>query len=128
MQLMNNYLNKGHILYVDNWYTSSTLFEVLRQKGTGACGTVKRNRKHYPTFPKGMKQGEVSTKHTKYQLAICWKDKREVNMLSTVHNSAMMPQPDGKPSKPLAVLDYNNHMGLVDKSDMQMSFRDSTRH
>jgi len=128
MKLMDDYLNKGHTLYVDNWYTSSTLFELLRQKRTGACGTVKCNCKHYPTFPKEMKQGEVFTKHTKYQLATCWRDKRVVNMLSTVHNCAMVPQPDGKPSKPLAVLDYNSHMGLVDKSNMQMSFGNSTRH
>ena len=48
-------------------------------------------------------------------------------MLSTVHSSAMIPQPDEKVSKPLAVIDYNKNMGLVDKSDMQMSFSDTTR-
>ena len=127
LHLMDGYLNKGHILYVDNWFTSSALFEKLRKNGTGACGTVKKNWKHYPAFPKELKQGDMLTKHTQYQLAICWKDKRVVNMLSTVHNDAQVPQADGKVSKPLAIFDYNKNMGLVDKSDMQMSFNDTTR-
>ena len=127
MQLMEGHLNQGHILFVDNWYTSCALFEELRQNGTGACGTVKRNRKNYPVFPTDLKKGEMITKHTKHQLAMCWKDKRQVYMLSTVHSDAMVPQAEGKVSKPLAILDYNNNMGLVDKSDMQMSFNDTTR-
>jgi len=126
MKLMADYFDKGHILYVDNWYSSPTLFELLCQKGTGACGTVRRNRKYVPNFPKKLKKGEIVAKHTDHQLAICWKDKKEVTMLSTVHHSSMIPQED-KPSKPLMVIDYNQHMGLVDKSDMQMSFSDTTR-
>ena len=30
MELMQRYLNKEHHLYVDNWYTSPALFELLR--------------------------------------------------------------------------------------------------
>ena len=48
--LMSPYIGKGHILYVDNWYSSPTLFLHLKFD-MGACGTVRINRK-MPTFTK----------------------------------------------------------------------------
>ena len=39
----------------------------------------------------------------------------------------MVPQGEGKMPKPLVIVDYNKHMGLVNKSDMQLSFNDTTR-
>ena len=48
-------------------------------------------------------------------------------MLTTVHKPKMVQQPGDKPAKPLAIVEYNKNMGLVDKSDMQISFTDSTR-
>ncbi len=42
MTLMEPYLNKGHSLFVDNWYTSPRLFEKLHEFKTGACGTVRK--------------------------------------------------------------------------------------
>lgn len=34
--LIEPYINKGHIIYMDKWYSSPTLFEYLLKKGTGA--------------------------------------------------------------------------------------------
>ncbi|EFN85041.1 PiggyBac transposable element-derived protein 4, partial [Harpegnathos saltator] len=48
MQLLKPYLNKGHTLYVDNWYTSPALFILLHKNGTNACGTVRKRRKGMP--------------------------------------------------------------------------------
>ena len=42
MTLMKPYLGQGHILYVDNWYTSPQLFVELYNQNTGAVGTVKK--------------------------------------------------------------------------------------
>lgn len=39
------YFHKGHVIYIDNWYTSPTLAEFLHDRDTGMCGTVKANRK-----------------------------------------------------------------------------------
>src|SRR6218665_340959 len=48
MKLMENLLDAGHSLYVDNFYTSVHLAkELLRQK-TLLCGTLRSNRKHLP--------------------------------------------------------------------------------
>ena len=48
MRLMDRYKNRGHHLYVDNFYTSPILFSHLYEQGTGACGTLRVNRKHVP--------------------------------------------------------------------------------
>ena len=42
MTHMQSYLQKGHNLFVDNWFTSPVLFEVLHANGTGACGTIRK--------------------------------------------------------------------------------------
>ena len=48
--LLERFLNKGHSLFVDNYYSSPTLFEYLHQYKTGACGTVRKNRAGLPIF------------------------------------------------------------------------------
>ncbi|XP_071051388.1 piggyBac transposable element-derived protein 4-like [Onthophagus taurus] len=42
LTLMNNYLYKGHCLYIDNWYSSPLLFQYLHQQQVNACGIVKK--------------------------------------------------------------------------------------
>ena len=41
-------LDKGHNVYMDNYYTSPELFEELLARETLACGTVRSNRKGLP--------------------------------------------------------------------------------
>jgi hypothetical protein len=41
-------LNKGHCVYMDNYYSSPTLFDALKAEDTMACGTVRLNRKEVP--------------------------------------------------------------------------------
>ena len=45
--LMQPYLNKNHVLYTDNYYTSPTLAKYFLDNGTHLCGTVRPNRKHF---------------------------------------------------------------------------------
>lgn len=52
LTLTENYWNKGHRLYTDNWYTSPLLFQFLFEKKINCCGTVKANRKFMPSFDK----------------------------------------------------------------------------
>jgi len=55
--LMEPYLNKGHIIYMDNWYSSPLLYQYLLENNTGACGTVSNKRKGMPTFPPKLAPG-----------------------------------------------------------------------
>lgn len=136
MNLLQPYLNVGHQVFVDNYYTSPQLFAALYEKQTNACGTVRTNRRGMPKFPK-LKTGEHSVRTLDQNfckmLAIKWHDKRAVHMLSTIHDGSFAAV--GKKDrctgelkqKPSCVIDYNINMGLIDKSDMQISFNDASR-
>jgi len=45
---MNNYLNKGFSLYMDNYYNSVTLSNTLLDLKTHTTGTLRKNRKGNP--------------------------------------------------------------------------------
>ena len=125
--LMVPYLDKNHILYVDNWCTSQLLIEYLLSRKTGTCGTVRRTRKHMPRHLPIERTGEVIHRQAKNILSVVWKDKKEVFLLTSVHRPLMHvsnhydPMTRTRVEKPECVLDYNINMRLVDKSDAMIS-------
>lgn len=124
----------GHHIYMDNLYSSPTLYKILREKGIGACGTVREDRKGMPKkqFKAKMKKGEVKKAMLEGNVqAIKWMDKRPVRILTSIHDTSMVPKrrrsrlaPGGTEEvmKPKAVEEYNQHMGGVDKSDQLLSY------
>ena len=130
MRLMENYLNRGHHLYIDNFYTSPVLLSHLYQQGTGACGTLRTNRKHVPEAIKEGKpaKGDMIVVHNSPLIVMKYHDKRQVSMCSTLHRGVMVPS--GKVDretkedimKPDAILDYNKFMGSVDRSDQLVQY------
>lgn len=120
---------KGYNLGIDRGFTSPALVQKLYNAKFNVVGTVKSNRKHlpkdlHPTRIRQlkMKSGEIKTRCTDIMMAIVWKDKRDVRMLTTMHNDEF--RDTGKTnrqgeaiSKPAAVCDYNKIMGGVDISD-----------
>ena len=123
---------KGHHLYCNNYYTSPVLFSSLHTLGFGACGTVRMDRRGMPkevTTAK-LKKGEVKSAEVEEgMLALKWMDKRQINMLSTIHDDSMMFKrrtqhvPGGIEGvqKPVMIEQYNTYMGGVDKSDQLLS-------
>lgn len=114
---------------MDNWYSSPTLLEYLLKKATGACGTVKIKRKGMPSFPKKLNIGQYISAVSQNPNMLCskWRDKRNVHILSTLHKpKIIITNKENKHGnnviKPQSIINYNENMGLVDKSDMQMSF------
>ena len=81
-----------------------------------------------PSFPERLRRGEQVHKCTEDLLAIKWKDKRDVFMITTVHTADMISTSkiDAKTQreimKPKCIKEYNQNMGAVDKVDMQISF------
>lgn len=126
LTLLNRYLERGHSLFVDNWYTSSSLFSYLHHRKTNACGTIRKNRKHMPNLDSKLQKGESEYRSTDTLLALKWQDKREVRMLTTLHDSSMAGtgklDKDGvEKVKPKCIISYNANMGGVDRSDMMLS-------
>ena len=133
--LMEKYLNKGHHLFMDNFYTSVSLAEYFLQHGTHVTGTIRENRKHFPTELKSLaleKGTAAFYQHdglmiTKYRAQ---KDRaggkpKTVNVLSTAHTSAMgntnKRDRDGNiVQKPTCIISYNHNMGGVDMMDQQL--------
>ena len=127
-------LNLGHHLYVDNFYTSIPLFKYLFAAGTCACGTIRANRKGYPQqlTKKKQKLGDVSSLRSGPLLAVKFTDKKDVHMLSTIHDESVQTVPVRRRAvqtmnKPLCILEYNKAMGGVDRSDQLLEPYDATR-
>ena len=124
-------LGKGYHLYVDNFYTSFPLFRNLHRMGTPACGTVRPNRKGFPQrlIMERLQKGETASLRNEEVLAIRWRDKRNVHMLSTIHNDTYVeiPKRNGPVQKPACVHDYNLFMGGVDFNDQMLEPYLSTR-
>ena len=76
LHLMDDYFGKGYILYIDNFYNSVALTDVLSSKQTYVCGTLRSNRKRNPK--EGVKQklrrGEVAWKRKEHVTVCKWKD------------------------------------------------------
>ena len=87
MTLMEPYLNKGHVLVTDNWYSSPALFSLLHHNKTNAFGTVRKTRRGMPNISNKLCKGEIAFQSTDKLLALKWMDKREVLMLSSYHSA-----------------------------------------
>jgi hypothetical protein len=48
LQLVRRVENKGHKLYMDNYFSSPRLFDDLHNRTIDSCGTVRHNRKEMP--------------------------------------------------------------------------------
>ena len=111
--------DKGYHLYVDNGYTIVTLFQYLFEHSTQACGTICSNCKGYPVPVKQakLKRGEVTAHRSNELLAMKFKDKRDVPMLTTIHNEEMTPGRNAAHEKPKCIVDHNKYIGGVERTN-----------
>lgn len=120
--LMDTLLEKGYMVYMDNYYCSPILFDLLCKLKTDAAGTLRVNRKELPSDFKKMKlrKGEFLVWYRNKLMLMKWADKRDVHLISTVHDKDMVEVPDRKGKmkfKPTLVVDYSKGMGGVDLAD-----------
>ena len=131
-KLMDPYLNKGHVVYIDNFYTSVNLAESLLQQKTHIVGTLRKNRKFNPkeVINKKLAKGESVWKRKGNVVVGKWKDKREVCMISTYHEFKMVNWKNSRgieSMKPNIIIDYNQFMAGVDRADQMMSYYSTPR-
>ncbi|XP_014487785.1 PREDICTED: piggyBac transposable element-derived protein 4-like isoform X3 [Dinoponera quadriceps] len=124
MEVAQPILKKGYTLYMDNFYSSPHLFLTLLKNDTNAVGTVRKNRKNMPKVFSSMKlkKGEVKTLSSHGLLALKWRDKKDVHILSTKHSNADLINTGKRRKnkggdseniiKPASVLEYNKDMAF----------------
>ena len=127
-----NLLDLNYIVYMDNFYSSPTLFHDLQARKTAAVGTVGTNRKFMPTL-EVKKKGDVDFASSPLgMLALAWMDRKRVNLLSTIHRNPDLQEvqcrePGETKIKPGIVLDYNHGKTGVDVSDQMTSYYQTRR-
>jgi Transposase IS4 len=129
VDLVRPYAQRNHILYVDNLFSSPTLFDHLERLGLRSCGTLRPDRKDLP--PELKSRGKQLRKHESicwqrgHLSVIAWVDKRLVYFLTnhcdpTSTVSSHHTNRDGTTvpmTKPMVVDEYNRHRGGVDTVD-----------
>ncbi|KAG8174874.1 hypothetical protein JTE90_020606 [Oedothorax gibbosus] len=139
---MDNLLDKGYCVTLDNFYTSPELAELLIAKRTDMFGTLRLNRRGLPQQLKDakLKKGEIIGFQKGKICAMKFMDKKPISILSTVHNTKIVEHQkkrktnDGRAErvppqkKPQAIVDYNFTMGGVDKADQCLSYYPTVRN
>ncbi|XP_035208278.1 piggyBac transposable element-derived protein 4-like [Stegodyphus dumicola] len=89
LSLIEPLLDKGYCLTTDNFYTSPQLADFLVKRQTDTYGTLKSTRKEVPSEirNKKLKKGDVIAFQRGKVMAMKWKDKKDVCLLSTIHNT-----------------------------------------
>jgi len=80
MRMTRGFEEKGHVLYIDSWFTSPTVLDALNQKSIHCCGSVRPNRRGMPNVPevdiRALGRGEwVQRQKGDTSLAV-WKDQK----------------------------------------------------
>ena len=133
VRLLRGLQHRGFNVYVDNFYTSIPLFYFLSERGIYACGTIRTNRKHFPKdllLPAifRMNTGEFVWATYRNILAMTWKDRKAVSLISTIHDPELGDSVTRRRKFagnyrevevpcPKLINDYNKYMGGVDKND-----------
>lgn len=128
---------KGHSVYMDNYYNSVKLCQILKDQGIDSVGTVRANRgapKLLQIAGKALKaKGStvyacITNDNKPKVLVQYWKDKRVVSTVSTKNSPQMVPSNKTDRTtgeivvKPETVLEYNKYMSGVDKCDQMIKY------
>lgn len=132
--------NTGHHVYMDNYFSSPSLFVELKTNQLGACGTLRTNRVGVPAKIKKTKLKKegpaVTERDSDGLLYISWFDRKQVNLISSIHNTMTFRKTVRTKStaghmrevdKPAAIELYSRYMQGVDRSD-QLLWYNLSRH
>ena len=92
MHLVKPYLDRGHHLFMDNFYNSVSLANHLLRRKTKLTGTLRSNRKGNPktVISSKLKKGQSISQRQSVVISK-WRDSRDVLMITTAHKHEMVP-------------------------------------
>lgn len=127
LDLLQNYLDSGHSVYLDNFYNSVELAEQLTSRNTYCTGTLNSIRKSNPKelITKKIKKGETAAVYSDNIMVAKWKDKRDVLYISNEHGNEMVEfvnKRNQNKQKPAPIFHYNKFMGGVDHQDQMNAY------
>ena len=133
-------LDKGHHIYMDNYYSSPELFDELYYRQTYACGTARQMRKGMPKMLGKCKLTPLQTAFMRNGPLLCLKwvgqkmksKKKPVTILTMIHeaNEVLTKKKDShghRLPKPLCIYEYTKNMSGVDISDQYMAYHVALR-
>ena len=125
-KLAAKYLNKGYIIYMDNWFTSPNVILKLLDFKTYGVGTAKPNRLNFPQMLTKYEviKGDVLYFSANNILALRFSDRKEVYFLTSYTKQMEMisiDKPHKQACRPMCIDDYNKNMGGVDKHDQKLA-------
>lgn len=132
VNFVSEYRNKNYILYMDSFFSNPKLFNRLLTYGVDSIGIVKTNRKgimkDLDKVDLGMNESVFYRKND--LLLLRWKDKKYVNLLSTIRNTQIaivngydkVENRTAQKCKPLLLIDYSYSMKGVDKNNQLSSY------
>lgn len=116
MSLMTPFLNKGHNVCMDNFFTSHQLATNLLARSTSLVGTIRGNRREIPAAARTKVDLYGSQFYQSGQVLLVSyqaKKNRQVYLLSTLHRGNVCDK-TSKKKKPEAICDYNKQKCGVD--------------
>lgn len=127
LDLLQNYLDSGHSVYLDNFYNSFELSKSLTYRNTHCTGTLNVKRKNNPNVvvSKKLKKGETTAQYSDEIMVGKWKDKRDVLYISNEFENLMIEYTDRRNrvrEKPEPIVNYNKFMGGIDYQDQLTAY------
>lgn len=91
--LLEPYLDRGHHIFMDNFYNSVGLSKKLLRRKTHTTGTLRANRRNNPKelTKLKLKKGEHKWRRCGKVYVSKWRDRREVLCLTTKYHPDLIP-------------------------------------
>lgn len=128
-ELVDKYLDKGHILYANSWCMSLSLSAYLHEHKTGARRMLRKNKKVTPESVGRREAGKRYPVSTVEQT-----EEREATRVSTIHreigeDSGKVDSHTPEPMKESdEEIDYKNNVRLIKRSGVQITSLEFASH